>query len=467
MGTHPIFESDFDCLTQRIMSLEDTKVLKDFTTEVDEKVPAAHKLAENDYQQAVESLLPLEKNCRVNHDAVSLSRVLVAIVEICFNKKAWKDLNENIAALTKRRSLIKMSIAKMVQRCCEFVEELSKDPSLKETYIGLMECLRLNTDGKIYVENERARLTLRLALLKEKNGDLEGASNIINELHVETYGTMDRKEKVEFILEQMRLTIANKDMVRAQIISKKISTRYFQKEAEDVQKLKLKYYNLMIELDMNEKKYLNVSKHFKQINSTPIVTNDPKKAGESFISCLIFCLLSEISPEQQTHLNLLNKDKQLDDLPQYKTLTTSFLTPELMNWKQIEDQYTAELRNNVAIVFAKSDDGNKRWTSLHDRVIEHNIRVVSKAYTRIRTLRLAEHLDLSVDQAEKHLADLVVKGAVWARIDRLAGTINFERKEKPAEKLNEWSSTVDNLMDLLNKATHCIQKEEMIHSLKV
>ena len=29
------------------MSLEDTKVLKDFTSEVDEKLPAAHKLAEN------------------------------------------------------------------------------------------------------------------------------------------------------------------------------------------------------------------------------------------------------------------------------------------------------------------------------------------------------------------------------------------------------------------------------------
>ena len=43
---------------------------------------------------------------------------------------------------------------------------------------------------------------------------------IINELHVETYGTMSRKEKVEFILEQMRLTLANNDLVRAQIISK-------------------------------------------------------------------------------------------------------------------------------------------------------------------------------------------------------------------------------------------------------
>ena len=33
----------------------------------------------------------------------------------------------------------------------------------------------------------------------------------------------------------------------------------------------------MVQLDMNEKKYLEVSKHFKQINSTPIVTNDEKK----------------------------------------------------------------------------------------------------------------------------------------------------------------------------------------------
>ena len=58
----------------------------------------------------------------------------------------------------------------MVQKCCEFVESMASDASLHEAYVNLMECLRTNTDGKIYVENERARLTLRLALLKEKNG---------------------------------------------------------------------------------------------------------------------------------------------------------------------------------------------------------------------------------------------------------------------------------------------------------
>ena len=67
----------------------------------------------------------------------------------------------------------------------------------------------------------------------------------------------------------------------------------------------------------------------------------------------------------------------------------------------------------------QTEDGNKRWSSLHDRIIEHNIRVVSKCYTRIRTVRLAQHLDLTVEKTEKHLSDLVVKNAVWARIGKL------------------------------------------------
>lgn len=45
---------------------------------------------------------------------------------------------------------------------------------------------------------------------------------------------MEKKEKVEFILEQMRLCIAVKDYVRTQIISKKINTKFFQEEGNQV-----------------------------------------------------------------------------------------------------------------------------------------------------------------------------------------------------------------------------------------
>ncbi len=44
---------------------------------------------------------------------------------------------------------------------------------------------------------------------------------------VETFGSMEKKEKVEFILEQMRLCLAKKDFIRTQIISKKINIKYF------------------------------------------------------------------------------------------------------------------------------------------------------------------------------------------------------------------------------------------------
>lgn len=44
---------------------------------------------------------------------------------------------------------------------------------------------------------------------------------------------MEKKEKVEFILEQMRLCLAKKDYIRTSIICKKINTRFFS-TTEDV-----------------------------------------------------------------------------------------------------------------------------------------------------------------------------------------------------------------------------------------
>ena len=45
---------------------------------------------------------------------------------------------------------------------------------------------------------------------------------------------MERREKVDFILEQMRLCLAKKDFIRTQIISKKISPKVFENNQEQV-----------------------------------------------------------------------------------------------------------------------------------------------------------------------------------------------------------------------------------------
>ena len=86
---------------------------------------------------------------------------------------------------------------------------------------------------------------------------------------VETYGSMERKEKVELILEQMRLCLATKDYIRTQIISKKISTRFF--EDAKYSELKLKFYSYMIELGQHEGDYLDICKNFRQVYDTPCI----------------------------------------------------------------------------------------------------------------------------------------------------------------------------------------------------
>lgn len=56
---------------------------------------------------------------------------------------------------------------------------------------------------------------------------------------------MEKKEKVEFILEQMRLCLAKKDYIRTQIISKKINTKFFDEPGTAVT---VGYFALNIEL---------------------------------------------------------------------------------------------------------------------------------------------------------------------------------------------------------------------------
>ena len=99
--------------------------------------------------------------------------------------------------LTKKRSQLKQAVTKMVQECCKWISEGTL-PS-KDIELELISTLRTVTEGKIYVEVERARMTHRLSKMKEEEGLVEEASKIMQELQVETYGSMDRKEKVNNI----------------------------------------------------------------------------------------------------------------------------------------------------------------------------------------------------------------------------------------------------------------------------
>jgi hypothetical protein len=109
----------------------------------------------------------------------------------------------------------------LLQECMQWLDETPDEA----TKVSLIVALRDITDGKIFVESERARLTRLLADIKEANGDVVGAADVLQEVAVETYGALDKKEKADFILEQVRLTLLKKDYVRALIQSRKINRK--------------------------------------------------------------------------------------------------------------------------------------------------------------------------------------------------------------------------------------------------
>lgn len=151
-------------------------------------------------------------------------------------------------------------------------------------------------------------MTRILSDIKKKQGDIKSATDILCELQVETFGSMTRREKTEFILEQVALCIEKGDWTSAGILSRKISTRYFarkpkktpeqlekeRKEREeqeknrsvddppvepedDVTDLKLRYYEQQILLSKHDDKYLEACKHYRQVLDTEAVEEDPEK----------------------------------------------------------------------------------------------------------------------------------------------------------------------------------------------
>merc|ERR1711972_1096726 len=107
-----------------------------------------------------------------------------------------------------------------------------------------------------------------LAKMKGDEGNSEEAANLLQEVQVESFGAMERREKTEYILNQMRLVLLKKDYVRTQIISKKLNPKLL--ETDDFQDLKIEYYEYMVRYWLHEKKFLDVSKSYLAIFNTPV-----------------------------------------------------------------------------------------------------------------------------------------------------------------------------------------------------
>ncbi|RCI12209.1 hypothetical protein L249_0852 [Ophiocordyceps polyrhachis-furcata BCC 54312] len=464
---------------------------KDFSKEVDQQLPEAEALAKTNLQGAIEKLTALEKQTRQASDLASTSRVIIAIVTLCKNAGDWSLMNEQTLVLSKKHSQLKQAITKMVQTVVGFLDET---PNVK-TKLSVIDTLRTVTEGKIFVEVERARVTKILSDMKKSQGDLKAATEILCELQVETFGSMGRREKTEFILAQVALCIESGDWTQAGILARKISTKYLsrkpKKTAEEIEKarkerekkrvpgeevrddleddttdLRLRYYEQQIMLAKHDGKYLDVCKHYRQVLDTEAVEEDPAKLHPVLQRIIYFAILAPYDNEQHDLLHRIHRDTRNSQIPMDAELLRLFTMHELMRWPEIAKKFGPHLCSTDVFdsqAGQSSDDkAHQRWEDLRKRVIEHNVRVVAKYYTRIQMKRLTELLDLTEDETEKYISELVTSKTVYAKIDRPARVVSFAKPSDADDVLNEWSHNMKNLLGLLERIDHLITKEEMM-----
>jgi 26S proteasome regulatory subunit N5 len=136
-----------------------------------------------------------------------------------------------------------------------------------------------------------------LAKIKEGEGKVAEAATILQEVQVETFGSMKKKEKTNFILEQMRLCLAKKDYIRAQIMSRKINPKVL--DDKEFQEERIKYYTYMVDYYFHEHSYLNIYRSYQSIYTTPSVQESPDQKND--VRCFHIAYLEE------SHYNLTNR----------------------------------------------------------------------------------------------------------------------------------------------------------------
>ncbi|EMR10696.1 hypothetical protein PNEG_00847 [Pneumocystis murina B123] len=432
----------------------------DFKEILDSQIPCIKELAKNHLPNALEKISLLEKKTRKASDLSSTSRLLVLIVELCKDANEWTLMCEQVQLMSKRHGQFKKSLVDMIQ---EAIKALDFVPNLM-IKLECIESLRSITEGKIFLEAERVSLTRDLAKIKEQQNNIKEAAELLCELKIETFGSVDKREKTEFILEQIRLCLAKSDYNLASIISRKISIKYFQEEG--VEDLKLKYYELLIRIGLYEDNYLEVCKYYKAVYDTPSIIQDESKWKDVLQNIVYFIIISPYGNEQSNLLHHTLADPKLQSLPVHYELIKYFTKIELMRWPKIKEIY-GELFRKTSVFDLNDEKGKKRWADLKKRIIEHNIRVVSKYYLRIRLSRLNMLLDLNERETEEYLSNLVTSGVIYARIDRPAQTVSFMKPKNANVILNEWSWNIGTLLEKIEKVRQMILKEEMQAKLSV
>jgi 26S proteasome regulatory subunit N5 len=284
----------------------------------------------------------------------------------------------------------------------------------------------------------------------------------------------------------MRVLLAKGDFIRTLIVSNKINRKHLNDEG--LEKLKVEFYKLMIVYYLHEEKYIDVAKSYKvlydflkQINEkighhldsvkretlqnyTDILRQeDIEILFQNYVMYLSIC-----PPDMETKimLNELNENyrKDLDHRLDMRLLVTTKLSDEIV---KINSDFIPKFSEYP--IFKPSEINNKGIHHVHlfrKYLIQHNLIIFQKFFSQIRLQRISNMIGVDINEVENELADMVINGYIWARINRISQTVNFKPKAENADRLNDINYDLNKMLEKIENTCHLIHKENLKHDIK-
>lgn len=162
-------------------------------------------------------------------------------------------------------------------------------------------------------------------------------------------------------------------------------------------------------------------------------------------------------------LNIIEKNyaRELENNDLLQRFVHKLLTYELMPLNEVE----IEQQMSAYTPFKDSTENSKgHMKEFIRQLIQHNLRVIAKYYSKIKITTLSRLIGVTEDRAEQEIGDMVVNKRINAKINRLAWEVTFKQKNQTANAhLDDWNSDIKTLLDKVEQTCHLINREKIVH----
>ncbi|CAD26628.1 hypothetical protein [Encephalitozoon cuniculi GB-M1] len=385
----------------------------------------------------MEELLERERKARVKNDYEMLLKIFEELMSLC---KSDEELGCLVRVLTIKRGQNRAAIKWMIW---QLFERKKGEEGFVEFFSQILKDV---IEGRIFLEDERIYITEELKRRYELCGDVRSALDVVINVPVETFTMVKESVVVNYQLEQLRLCVSNLDWIRADITMKKIRKKYF--EENDAAEEKIKFYELVVQLHLGQRKYFNASDVYHSLS-----TLGENATGYVVLSSF-FCILTTCETEMENivckksgMLKMLSEDKNNDEV--VRSVVNRFLS------RVVVDRSTAD---EILQAFSFAVDVSVYLDDLLSAIDEHNFRIIERFYSSISVQEISMVMQSPAEDIIKKISFMVNNGFAQCKINQKTGIIEFEKRK--------WNDNVEDVMGKLIKCNHLIHKERLRLSIK-